>query len=335
MRNCSSLLEAVKKEFSPKNGYQRLQLLQTFIITLFLLVGVFGLGYVDISWWQIILVLMTAGVTDYFLCQNLKDRSRIPLSAINSGIGICIFLRTEWWPILFFAAIIAVASKYVLQIKGKHFFNPSYTAIFLMIVLFGNEAYVNHFQWGSDWYVLLPILLLGSFVTYRAGLIDSVLVFWGTLLVCLNLFVDYSKEDFVWMFLTGSFLIMSLHGFTDPSTMPQARKYRLLFAAQIAILFFVCRQVINEGYSFFAAYFLVNLFEVGLWQLEGKTWRGYDLRFLVQVILTVLLVLLLIGMSYSFYLETDGIWPQLLTNRCVKFICQWGITEAWEVDDVF
>ncbi len=312
-----------------------LQLWQALSISAFLLIGGLWLGYVDITWWQVVMVFAVVIGLDYFLRGYLDGKTGFPLSALNSGIGICLFLRTEWWMILFFAAIVAIASKYVLRIRDKHFFNPSYTAIFLMIVLFGNEAYVNHFQWGSDWYVLLPILVMGLFVTYKAGLLDSVLVFWGTILLCLGLVVDFTSEDFVWLFLTGSFLIMSLHGFTDPATMPSVRKYRLLFAAQIAILFFVCRQVINEGYSFFAAYFLVNLFEVGLSQLEGKTWRGYDLRFLVQVVLTVFLALLLLGMSYSFYLATDGIWPELLTNRCVKFICQWGITEAWEVDDVF
>ena len=335
MRTFSVIFEAFKKEFLGEDNPQMLQLLQTMVIGSFLLVGTFLFGYVDIEWWQIVLVLTTTGVTDYFLCRSLKDKSRFPLSAISSGIGICLFLRTEWWPILFFTALVAVSTKYLFRSGNKHFFNPSYTAILLALVLFGNEAYVNHFQWGYDWKVLLPIFLLGLFIVVKAKLWDSVLAFWGTLLVCLALFVDFTSEDFVWLFLTGSFLILSFHGFTDPATMPSVRRYRLLFAAQIAILFFICRQVINEGYSFFAAYFLVNLFEVGFWYLEGKTWRGYDARFLVQGGVTIFLIMLLFAMSYSFYLETNGIWPQLLTNRCVKFICQWGITEAWEVDDAF
>ena len=309
-----------------------LQLLQTLASGSFLLIGGVWLGYVDVLWWQIIMILSVVVGLDYYLRTTLDGKTGFPFSAINSGLGICLFLRTEWWPILFFAAVVAIASKYIFRIGDKHFFNPSYSAIFLMIVLFGNEAYVNHFQWGSDWYVLLPILAMGLFVTYRAGLLDSVLTFWATLLVCLTLVVDYHFEDFVWLFLTGSFLIMSFHGFTDPATMPSVRKYRLLFAAQIAILFFICRQVINEGYSFFAAYFLVNLFEVLLWQLEGKKWRGYDLRFLIQSLLTGFLILLLLAMSFSFYLDTNGIWPELMTNRCVQLFCQWGVVEPWEVD---
>ena len=187
-----------------------LQLLQTIAIGSFLLFGGVFLGYIDIEWWGILIVLTTVGLVDYYLRKVVDDRHGFPLSAINSGIGICLFLRTEWWPILLFASLVAIASKYLLRSGDKHFFNPSYTAIFLMIMLFGNEAYINHFQWGHDWFVLLPILLLGAFVTVRAGLWDSVLVFWGTLLICLNLFVDYTWDDFVWVFLTGSFLIMSL-----------------------------------------------------------------------------------------------------------------------------
>jgi len=313
-------------------GEASLQLYQILAIGSFLLVGGVYLGYVDILWWQVLLVLLTVGVFDYYLRVNLDNKSGFPFSAINSGIGICLFLRTEWWPILFLAALLAIASKYLFRIGNKHFFNPSYTAIFLLIVIFGNEAYVNHFQWGHDWYTLLPILAMGVFVVIRAGLWDSVLAFWGVLLLCLNLFVDYTSEDFVWLFVTGSFLILSFHGFTDPATMPAKRSYRLLFSAQIAILFFIFRQIINEGYSFFAAYFLVNCFEVGLWYLEGKQWKGYDLRLLVQGGLTVLLFAVLAAMSLHFYFQTEGIFPRLLTNRCAQLICQWGITEAWEVE---
>jgi len=328
----SKFVQKIKAKYNSIAKTVSLQLLQTIAIGSFLLFGGVFLGFINIAWWQVIMVLTVVAGLDYYLRKTIDDKHGFPFSAINSGIGICLFLRTEWWPILFFAALVAIASKYLLRSGNKHFFNPSYTAIFLMICLFGNEAYVNHFQWGFDWIILLPILLMGVFVTFRAGLWDSVLAFWGTLLICLNLFVDYTSEDFVWLFLAGSFLIMSFHGFTDPATMPKMRRYRLLFAAQIAILFFICRQVINEGYSFFAAYFLVNLFEVGLWNLEGKKWRGYDLRLIVQIGLTLLLLLILVVMSLMYYFDTNGLWPRLLTNRCVKLFCQWGMKESWELD---
>lgn len=328
----SKFVQGVERMFQKVAGDSYLQLYQSLAIGSFLLIGGVYLGYVDILWWHIVMVVLTVVTADYYLRVTIDNKSGFPFSAVNSAIGICLFLRTEWWPILFFAALFAIASKYLFRKGDKHFFNPSYTAVFLMVVIFANEAYVNHFQWGHDWFVLLPILAMGLFVTVKAGLWDSVLAFWGTLLICLSLFVDYSHEDFVWLFLTGSFLIMSFHGFTDPATMPKKRSYRLLFAAQIAILFFILRQIINEGYSFFAAYFLVNLFEVGFWRLEGKTWKGYDVRMLIQGGVTVFLFLLLAGMSLYYYLETNGGLPRLLTNRCVQLICQWGITEAWEVE---
>lgn len=311
-------------------NYFPLQVLQTIVIGGFFLFGGVSLGYVDILWWQVLIVLGTTGGLDYYLRSLVRGEKRFPLSAINSGIGICLFLRTEWWPILFFAAIVAITTKYVFGSGRKHFLNPSYTAILLMVILFGNEAYINHFQWGHDWYILLPILLLGVLVTVRANLWDSVVAFWGTLMLCLALFVDYSWADFNWMFLAGSFFIMSFHGFTDPVTMPAERRYRLLFSAQIAILFFIFRQIVNEGYSFFVGYFFVNLFEVGLWRLEGKQWKGYDLRLMVQLGITIALFLLLFAMSFAHYLDTNGFWPRLLTNRCVKLICQWGIDEGWD-----
>ncbi len=309
---------------SSENG---LQLCQTLAIGSFLLIGGIILGFVDIVWWQAVMVIITVVGFDYYLRTTLDDKPGFPFSAVNTAIGICLFLRSDWWIVLFVAALFAIASKYLFRVGDKHFFNPSYSAIFLMVVLFPNEAYVNHFQWGHDWFVLLPILAMGLFVTIKTNLWDSVVTFWGVLLGCLVLFVDFTKEDFVWLFLTGSFLIMSFHGFTDPATIPKKRIYRLFFASQIAILFFILRQIINEGYSFFAAYFLVNLLEVGFWKLEGEKWKGYDLRLVLQAGLAAVLFTILAIMSWLYYADTQGVWPRLLTNRCFQLFCQWGVED--------
>jgi Na+-transporting NADH:ubiquinone oxidoreductase subunit NqrB len=171
-----NFVQEIKAKYNLVAKTVSLQLLQTIAIGSFLLTGGVFLGYINIAWWEVIMVLVVVGGLDYYLRTTIDGKAGFPFSAINSGIGICLFLRTEWWPILFFAALVAIASKYLIRSGPKHFFNPSYTAIFLMIALFGNEAYVNHFQWGFDWLVLLPILCLGLFVTIRAGLWDSVLV---------------------------------------------------------------------------------------------------------------------------------------------------------------
>ena len=166
-----------------------LQLCQTIAIGSFLLLGGKLFNYVDISWLEMAVVFTTVIAADVFLRWQVDGKWALPFSAINTGIGISLFLRSAHWPIYAFAAVVAIVSKYLIRIDRKHFFNPSYSAIFICLVLFEKQAYVNHFQWGNQWYVLIPILLMGSFVAWRARVWDAVITFFVVWFVLLNMFI--------------------------------------------------------------------------------------------------------------------------------------------------
>lgn len=306
-----------------------LQLCQTIAIGSFLLLGGKAFGYVDISWLEMAVVFSTVIIVDVFLRWQIDKKWALPFAAINTGIGISLFLRSAHWPIYVFTGAVAIISKYLIRIDNKHFFNPSYSAIFIALVLFPKEAYVNHFQWGNEAYVLIPILLMGSFVAWRAKVWDAVITFFVVWFVLLNLFMEYSTRDLWLVYLTGAFFIMAFHGFTDPATLPKKRSYRLLFVTQIAILFFILRQYINEGYSFFAAYFLVNTFEMAFWYLEQKQPKNKDWRLWIQGGLTLALLAALTYLSVRYYILSDGGWPILKSNRCAELFCQYGLTPLW------
>ncbi len=293
------------------------QLLQTFAIGSLLLVGGKYFGYVDIDWTEIFIVLSLILSLDFIFKYAATGKKAFPFSAVNSGIGICLFLRTANPWLYAFAAFMTIFSKHFVRFRGKHFLNPSYSAILLTIALFPYVAFTNPLQWGSDWKVLTAISVLGSIVMWRVGFMDAVIAFFVSFFVWLNLFTTYSWEDLLILYLTGSFFIQMFFGFTDPATIPAKRIYRILFVTQISLLFFIFRLFINENYSFFAAYFFVQCMEVVFMYCEEK-----GVRNLVQGLFIGFCFLLLAGLSFQHSVKYNGVWPEVLTNRCTQLFCK-------------
>jgi Na+-transporting NADH:ubiquinone oxidoreductase subunit NqrB len=71
-----------------------------------------------------------------------------PKSALISGLSLCLLLRTNdpWLAML--AAVVAVASKFLLRVRGKHVFNPTNFALVAMMLVTG-QVWASPGQWGS------------------------------------------------------------------------------------------------------------------------------------------------------------------------------------------
>src|SRR5262245_60819033 len=46
-----------------------------------------------------------------------------PLSALISGLSLCLLLRADHWGWAIVAGIIAIGSKFAVRVRGKHLFN--------------------------------------------------------------------------------------------------------------------------------------------------------------------------------------------------------------------
>ncbi len=317
------MIEAIKKHPIYQKFFEiNPQILQTFVIGNLLIIGGKYFGFVDISWLNIAIVIGLCVVVDYaFRCVQNKE-TKFPHSAVNSAIGLCLFLRTTSIPIYVFAAVLAILSKHFIQIKGNHFFNPSYTAIFASIMMFPIVAYVNPLQWQTgSWTAVGIIALLGSLVMLRVGTFAIVTGYFVTFYAWIKLFTSHSWDDIKILFFSGSFFILVFHGLTDPAIIPKRKLHRLLYVTQISTLFFVYRLFINENYSFFLAYFTVNFLEMFFWKLENYESKIGNWRTITQGAVTLIFFGLMVNSSYNHTQKYNGVWPELLTNRCIQPIC--------------
>ena len=128
-----------------------------------------GLIYLDfgVTSLQIILSVGTAILTELMFSNfgSAKARSQpiqlfFPSSAVAAALGICIFFRATTPGLFALAAFLAIASKYIIKIRGRHIFNPSNFAIVLMAFAFTSSATIEFTQWGNNIYLLLAIAMI-------------------------------------------------------------------------------------------------------------------------------------------------------------------------------
>ena len=114
------------KRFDPR-------LYQIGALTLLLLYGIFALHF-DVTLFRAALLVGTA-IRTQALCARLRNVAFDPRSAAISGLSLSLLLRSEYLALLLAGAVIAVASKFVVRIRGKHVFNPTNAAIVALMLM--------------------------------------------------------------------------------------------------------------------------------------------------------------------------------------------------------
>jgi Na+-translocating ferredoxin:NAD+ oxidoreductase RnfD subunit len=160
-----------------------------------------------------------------------------PRSALISGLSLCLMLRTNsaWLAVL--AAVVTIASKFLVRVRGKHIFNPTNFGIVALLAATG-EVWVSPGQWGNT--VLLAFLMacLGGLVVNRAARSDVTFAFllaWGLLVMGRSIWLGDPLSVPLHRLASGSLLLFAFFMISDPKTTPDSRAGRILFAALVAL----------------------------------------------------------------------------------------------------
>jgi Na+-transporting NADH:ubiquinone oxidoreductase subunit NqrB len=199
-------------------------------------------------------------------------------SPLITALGLSLLLRVEHPGIMALAAAIAIASKFILRVDGKHIFNPANLGIVAVLGL-THQAWVSPGQWGEDlWYGLI-FLGAGGLVLKRVGRWDTTLTFLGSyaLLEALRiLWLGWTWDVWAHRLMSGSLLLFALFMVTDPRSIPNARPARLLWASAIALLTFILRNQFYLPTAVFWALFALSpltLLLDYLWQAPRFSWQ--------------------------------------------------------------
>jgi Na+-transporting NADH:ubiquinone oxidoreductase subunit NqrB len=185
---------------------------------------------------QAVVILGGVLATQYVCTRAWKLKAFDPKSALISGLSLCLLLRTNHLAVAGVAAFLAVASKFVLRVNGKHLFNPTNFAI-VALLLTTDLAWVSPGQWGSIAYFGFLTACLGGLVVNRASRSDVTFAFLASYLAILfgySLWLGQPVTIPLHRLQNGAFLIFSFFMISDPRTTPDSRAGRILFAFLVA-----------------------------------------------------------------------------------------------------
>jgi Na+-transporting NADH:ubiquinone oxidoreductase subunit NqrB len=129
-------------------------------------------------------------------------------SACITALGLSLLLRANAPTTMLLAGVLAISSKFILRVGGKHFFNPANFGI-IMALIFTPDAWVSPGQWGADWWYLLFFLGTGAMVLKKVGRWDtsaSFLVTYTILAAIRNFCLGWSWDVLHHHLMSGSFV---------------------------------------------------------------------------------------------------------------------------------
>jgi Na+-transporting NADH:ubiquinone oxidoreductase subunit NqrB len=181
-------------------------------------------------------ILSTALLTQY-ICTKLSGlRSFDPRSALISGLSLCLLLRTNYAALAVVAAIVAIASKFVLKLNGKHLFNPTNIAIVALMAA-TDQVWVSPGQWGNVAFFAFLMTCLGGLVVNRASRSDvtyAFIAFYMLLVFGRSLWLGEPLTIPLHRLENGALLLFTFFMISDPRTTPNSRAGRMFFAFLVA-----------------------------------------------------------------------------------------------------
>ena len=203
-------------------------------LSIFLLYGVWNLQWDSYASYGVL--FLSCLITQVFGSFLLNiPRSSIK-SAVITALGLCLlFSANSLWTYAL-CGVLAIASKFVIRLNGKHIFNPSLFGI-VFCLLFTNDAWVSPGKWGNEYLMVVFFIACALLVLLKVGRIDTSLSFLGTLMALEFFRTCIYFNDNIWVFLqkfsSGTILLFAFFMITDPMTTPRSFKGRLIFGSII------------------------------------------------------------------------------------------------------
>src|SRR5882724_4024798 len=187
---------------------------------------------------QTAVAIIASALAAQLACERLAGRAGFdPRSALISGLSLCLLLRTESPVVAVLAAVVAIASKFTLRVRGKHVFNPTNFALVAMMLVTGS-VWVSPGQWGSGVVFAFLLASAGGLVVNRAARADvtgAFLACYAALLVGRSLWLGEPLAIPLHRLESGALVLFAFFMISDPKTTPDSRGGRILFSALVAL----------------------------------------------------------------------------------------------------
>jgi enediyne biosynthesis protein E5 len=239
-------------------------------ITLILLVGHLSFGILE-SYQKTLLAIAASIAAELVLGRLMTHKWPNLASAYITGISVGILLRSPgYWPYAL-CSLLAITSKYVLRVNGRHLWNPSNFGICAMLFLASDAVATLSIQWGNNLGAMIVIWVLGSAIIWRIRRYHICAVYVASFLL-LSVVRAWITGD-PWLSevspITGpEYQLFIFFMITDPKTTVRSRFGQGLVAFLVALV----EMFFRLGQSIYAP--LYALFIVGPIALAFEMWMN-------------------------------------------------------------
>ena len=150
----------------------------SFLITLVLVLGEARYGILG-GYDRLAVALGVCVATELALSRWMLGRFANPQSAYITGISLALLIKPRvdlLWPFAL-GGFLAIASKYVLQYRGRHLWNPSNFAIALLVLAAPASVAILSRQWGNDLATNAVIWCFGLLIVSRVRMLHVTLTY--------------------------------------------------------------------------------------------------------------------------------------------------------------
>jgi enediyne biosynthesis protein E5 len=176
---------------------------------------------------------MQAACTVWFKLPRLDLRS-----PLITGLSLSLLLRADEPWLHAAAGAVAILSKFLLRVDGKHVFNPAGFAI-VALLLGSNHVWISPGQWGASIWFAALVAFFAILVLHAARRADVAIFFLlshAGLLLARAWWLGDPLAIPLHQLQSGSLLIFAFFMISDPRTTPDARLARFIFAFAVALL---------------------------------------------------------------------------------------------------
>lgn len=239
----TTTIDRLRKTFKPVSLRDPRHFQIVFFLS-FISYGLLNLGWkADLPKFGII--IGTALLTQFVFLKIHKKSLHSLKSAMITALGLCMLLKADELWIYALAALIGISSKFLIRFNHKHLFNPANLGIIAAILISG-QAWVSPGQWGNQTTMVFFMAAAGLMVLLRVGRIDTSLVFLGTyaaLVISRDiLYLGWEWDVVMHKLSNGTLLLFTFFMITDPMTIPNHRKSRIIWSFVLAGLTFLFAQ---------------------------------------------------------------------------------------------
>ncbi len=217
----------------------------SFLITLILVLGQARYGILG-GYDRLVTALGICTATELALSRLVRGRFTGVQSAYITGISLALLIKPRadlLWPFAL-GGFIAIASKYVLQYRGRHLWNPSNFAISVLLVAAPATVAILSHQFGNDLATNAVIWCFGLVIVSRVRMLHVTLTYAACFVVLAALRHWIVGGPLVAEIapLTGPmYQLFIFFMVTDPKTTVSTVRGRMFVAAAVAVLEAVIR----------------------------------------------------------------------------------------------